>query len=257
MQRGVFGLQNISYTSFNITYDYYIDGMARPNTISLIAYSDGASVNFILNKNSGAQTLLRQIMNYSRRGEIIPSLIPLTSSFFVWLIQKVYLNDVCYEGADGFLVNIESIIGFRGNTADSITTITASGDSVMNTLGTLGFLLDSKTFTQEKVRLSYGDHQNVELKIGTTSNGVIEADVKTYLGRYKTDQCDKYEIFDKLYLLTYLEIVPTLIQWYYEEQLEDISDQQAKVDFLQTVADDITQKIRETKLSLTGDIVQV
>ena len=47
-------------------------------------------VRYIISKNTYAQTLLRKMLFYSGRGEILSNTLELSGDLFVWLISKVY-----------------------------------------------------------------------------------------------------------------------------------------------------------------------
>ncbi|ALJ22869.1 hypothetical protein AO203_02195 [Lactobacillus gallinarum] len=45
-------------------------------------------------------------------------------------------------------LEIDSIIGFKGNTEDSLNKVSATGDGIMNILSTLSFLLESSSLNK-------------------------------------------------------------------------------------------------------------
>ncbi|NRN73622.1 hypothetical protein IMAU80627_02182 [Lactobacillus helveticus] len=117
-------------------------------------------------------------------------------------------------------LEIDSIIGFKGNTEDSLNKVSATGDGIMNILSTLSFLLEFSSLKQVKIRLEYDVHQNLELKIDT--NNTIEISIDKYLGSYSNDEdfpnyspTDGHLIFLQ-YLLVYCELLPIIRQWFEE-----------------------------------------
>lgn len=238
-----------NYISFS--YDKYINDnditivteKAINNEGFLIIYSDGIDTSFIINKHTGALTVLRLLLGYTGKNEIMSDKVEISSDMIIFLISKLYNNEFSYSfmDHDGHVTNlsIDSIIGFRGHTNDTLSTVSAKGDSLMNILSTLSFVLESKLLNQIKLRLTVDDHENIELKIST--NGTIDTDIKTYSGPFKAD--DQTIRSCKLYIYLYTEILPILKQWYYEEVDSNDWSPEKYIDFLKLVAEDLKGKV--------------
>lgn len=173
------------------------------------------SIYAIIDKNSGAKSLLRKLFSFNGRREVVQVNHNITSNMIVWLISMVYYSDASFTFNDKRL-EIDSIIGFKGNTEDSLNKVSATGDGIMNILSTLSFLLESSSLKQVKIRLEYDVHQNLELKIDT--NNTIEISIDKYLGSYSNDEdfpnyspTDGHLIFLQ-YLLVYCELLPIIRQ---------------------------------------------
>lgn len=243
-----------TYNYLTLKYDLHTTG---PDSILynhfLVVFSDGRHSYVIIEKNSGAKQLLRSLMGYDGRGEITKISNNITSNKIIWLISRVYLEDSIYTEKD-FDLEIDAIIGFRGNTEDEISKVSADGDSVMNILSTLSFLLESSSLKQVKLRLSYGNHTNIEIKIDV--NDSINFYFRDYRGKYKTgndyrDLNDDHKKSLSL-LLVYCEIIPIINQWYDEyieidDENNSLWNENAYRDFLEIVANDLTEKIESKK----------
>ena len=98
---------------------------------------------------------------YTGKGEVIKSSLPFTADKFVWMISKIYSGENVLEGGSEFLENltISTIRGFKGDTEDSLTTISAEGESVMNIISTLSFLIESKNLNQINIDFAYRTHK--------------------------------------------------------------------------------------------------
>lgn len=212
----------------------------------LILYNDGIKNNYIINKNSGAMSLLRHLIGYKGRGEISSNRIEMTSDLIIWLISKVYLEENSINSGEKKL-EIESVIGFKGDTEDLLSTVTADGDSVMNILSTLSFILESKSLKQVKIRLSYSDHKNIELKLGI--NGTLEIDSKKYDGVYESQNRDLTT--SRLLLLVYIVLLPMLKQWYVDEASSQEWGKEKYKEFLSQVAENLKEKIDNKIQTLT------
>lgn len=246
--------QQIAFNGRTITYNYIkfsynktipgnqpIEDRTSLNVGSIICYFNGSSVNYIINKNSDAQKILRKMLKYSGRNEISKNNFETNSDFFIWMISKVYLNDNVIETESEALKNLslESIKAFRGDTEDSLTKVSATGESVMNIISTLSFLLESRRLNQIKVNLEYGSHENIELQL--INNGAVSTEIKEYQGEFEED--DSFDLQGKLYLLIYMEIVPILIQAYRDDVENENWTNEETIKFLKKVATDLQEKV--------------
>ena len=238
--------RNIQYNMIKCTYDQISTG-ERPledrtvrKSVFIIAYHNGISINYIIDQNSSAQKMLRKLLSYTGKNEIEKNVFSFSNDFFVWLISKVYNSDNVIESNNDNLsdLQLESIKGFRGDTEDSQTKVSATGESVMNIISTLSFLLESRRLNQIKLELSYADHENISLIL---KKDCVAIDFKPYQGVYDQDPPDS--ITAKLYLLVYLEILPIIEQEYQSNVADDVWRNIAYINFMNNVAQNLTEKI--------------
>lgn len=238
--------RNIEYNMIKCTYDQVSAGPRRvedrtvSKSIFIIVYDNGASINYIIDQNTSAQKILRKLLSYTGKNEIEKNAYSFSNNFFVWLINKVYNSDNIIESNNHNLPNLqlESIKGFRGDTEDSQTKVSATGESVMNIISTLSFLLESRRLNQIKLELSYSDHESISLILKTDA---IAIDFKPYQGSFEQEISDS--ITAKLYLLVYLEILPIIEQQYQSDVADNIWSNNAYIDFMNNVAKNLTEKI--------------
>jgi hypothetical protein len=226
-----------------------IEDRTRPHKGFIIVYDNGVNVNYIINQNSYALLILRKLMGYTGKNEVCSNSFNLTSDLFVWLISKVYnLDNILGENDDDLSTSItlESIKGFKGNTNDLLTRVSAYGESVINIISTLSFLLESNILNQIKLDLSYKQHSNIELQIDKSTITIVP---ESYEGDFN-DNNAKVLMISKLYLLTYLEILPTILQTYSVEVDEGTWSKQKYIDFLNNVANDLRERVDEKILLL-------
>lgn len=252
--------RKIKYTYFNIEFSREQNGDLVRVKHLFVLYEDKGSIFVIINKNTGAKKILRDFLDYSGKNEIEQYLNNISSDFIIWLLSRVYQQDNSYESNEKILI-LNSIIGFKGNTLDKLSTLSATGDTVMNILSTLSFLLETNSLNQIKIRIQYTeDHDNIEIKIDT--NNTLDVSLKFYLGQYYTSA--KYQNYSDdhrevlLNILVYCEIIPVLKQWYAdqtsdEEENEDaVWNEKRHKDFLEKVAKDLTKQVTD-KISLLKD----
>ena len=234
----------LTYNVIRFSYDkitlYGPDANVIPQNGIIIVYFHNGTVNYIIDKNSDAKQVLRKLLSYTGRNEIDDNGFRFDSDFFLWLINRVYYTNNAIEIAEenGFELELQSIKGFSGDTEDSQTKVSASGESVMNIISTLSFFLESRKLKQIKLDLKYKTHERIELIL---KNGTLEVDLKSYLGSYDEDQAD--ERIANLYLMAYIEIVPILIQEYRTDIENDLWNKECYVKFMNNVADTLKEKI--------------
>ena len=213
-----------------------------------IVYLNNQTINYIIDKNSDAKSVLRILLSYTGKNEIDDNKLHFENDFFFWLINRVYYANNTIEIAEENNFELQSIKGFSGDTEDSQTKVSASGESVMNIISTLSFFLESRKLKQIKLDLSYKTHEKIGLVL---KDGTLEEDFKSYLGSYENDQTD--EQIAKMYLMAYVEIVPILIQEYTTDIENELWNKQRYIAFMNDVADTLKEKIeKKTQAINTG-----
>nr|WP_294490585.1 hypothetical protein [uncultured Anaerosporobacter sp.] len=244
--------RKISYNFITYSYNQISPGTQPIEDRSVrkdgfvIVYSNGNCVSYIISRNSDGLKILRKMLNYTGRNEISKNVFEITSDFFIWLICKVYTGENVIETESETLSNlsIETIKGFKGDTEDLTTKVSAAspaGESVINIISTLSFLLESKNLNQIKMDLEYGKHENIELVL--TNKGTIATDLSKYQGEFEDDS-DK-ELLAKLHLLIYLEIMPILVQTYMSDIENALWNSEINIEFLKKVAEDLSDKVQK------------
>lgn len=247
--------REITLNNKNITYNYIkftcnkiqsgdepIDDRTYQYDGNILCYFNGSSVNYIINKHSDALKILRKMLNYSGKNEISKSTFNIESDFFVWMINKVYSSENVIEAESQALsdLSLETIKGFKGDTEDLLTKVSASGESVMNIISTLSFLLESKNLNQIKLDLEYGCHDNIELLL--KNNGVISTDIGKYQGEFEEESVESLRV--RLYLVIYLEVLPILLQAYRNDKENGDWNPKKNIEFLNSVASDLSEKVK-------------
>lgn len=208
----------------------------------IIVYSNGETIYYIVDQNSYAQKLLRKLLSYNGKSEIEKSTYSFGTDFFIWLIYRVYNSNYNIEiSPDDKKLKLDAIKGFKGDTDDLQTKVTATGESVMNIISTLSFLLESNNLNQVKVDLNYSKHSNITL---TLQKDTVCIDPNSYCGIFETDETSE-ETISKLYLMVYLEILAQLRQEYYNDIDNEDWNTNVHSDFLQQVGKKLSEKIDE------------
>lgn len=238
-----------------ITYNYYtfsVDQIPGGEEITddgtytkrgfVIPYFSSGKVRYIISKNTYAQTLLRKMLFYSGRREIFSNTLELSGDLFVWLISKVYgkENTISSENEELSDLIIDSIKGFKGDTEDLLAKVSMSGESVMNIISALSFLIESRNLNQITIALSYRNHLNIEISLN--NKNTIGFDEDKYLGELV--QVPRHEMIATCFLSLYMEIVPILLQKYQSDIDLNLWGQGKCVSFLEMVADDLNNKVK-------------
>lgn len=237
-----------------VTYNYYtysvdqipggtedLEDGTYTKTGFLIPYSSNGKIRYIISRNSYAQTYLRKMLFYTGRGEIVNNSVGFTGDIFVWLISKVYSSENQIQSESDALVDlsIDSIKGFKGNTEDFLAKVSMSGESVMNIISALSFLIESQNLNQITVDLSYRGHTNIEISLNN-KNTIGFAEDK-YLG--ELNQSSREEIIAVCFLTLYTEIIPILLQKYQSDIDTNMWGQGKCVEFLEKLRADLSEKI--------------
>ena len=241
--------ETVTYNMIHYRYDQMTvqetQAEDRPMTKSghIIVYSYRGAINYIVDQNSRAKKLLRKLLGYNKNNEISKNDFDFPEDFFVWLVNRVYNSEVVIESASDSetVMTLEEIKGIRGDTEDQQTKVSTSGESVMNVISTLSFLLESRKLNQVILKMNYTGHENICVKL---QRATVEY-LRPYKGIFENDNSD--ELTAKLYLVLYLEILPILEQEYRTNIEDEIWNQKAYVDFLNGLKDSIIEKI-ESKI---------
>lgn len=239
---------NMIRFSYNRITTYNDEVNDIPQNGFVIVYLNNQTINYTIDKNSDAKSVLRILLSYTGKNEIDDNKLHFENDFFFWLINRVYYANNTIEIAEENNFELQSIKGFSGDTEDSQTKVSASGESVMNIISTLSFFLESRKLKQIKLDLSYKTHEKIGLVL---KDGTLEEDFKSYLGSYENDQTD--EQIAKMYLMAYVEIVPILIQEYTTDIENELWNKQRYIAFMNDVADTLKEKIeKKTQAINTG-----
>lgn len=241
--------KEIKFNRIKFRYETIVSGIdltleerTSQKTGYILVYNNGEDNYIIIDKNSGAETLIRKLLGYkNQRKKINSKMLPLNSDFFIWMINKVYNNENILD--DG--IEIKTIKGFQGNTEDLLTKVTADGETVMNVISALSFLLESKNLNQTKIELQYNEtHYNIELTLKQgKKNPVIEIEPKSYRGELTLKSVD---FIDYLLLIVYVELMPKLFQCYKQEISNDEwNSVDGYVNFITEVGKDLSNRINE------------
>ncbi|NFA59444.1 hypothetical protein K8O96_12215 [Clostridium sporogenes] len=242
-----FNNREIKYSYFSISFDSVRPGVepvedrTTHNKCFVIVYFNGSSVNYIIDRNSDAKTILRKLLNYSGKNEIMENNFKVDSDLFIWLISKVYHDENTIEinsQTDVKLV-LKSIRGFKGDSQDYLTKVSASGESVMKIISTLSFILESRNINQIKINIDYGNNRGIIIELNI--NNSIRINTERYIGDYIMEVEEKK--ISQLYLLFYLEIFPNLIQSYQNEKDSELWNREKNIEFLKDVAKALTESI--------------
>lgn len=243
----------VSYSYDQTTVgDIYVEDRVVRREGFIIVYNGGSGINYIIDQNSSAMKLLRKLLSYTGRNEIEKNSFEFTTDFFIWLIYRVYnLNYNIEMVPEHKKMKLDSIKGFKGDTEDSQTTVSANGETVMNIISTLSFLLESRNLNQIKLDLNYTEHTNISLLL---QKSTVNAYLNDYVGQFEKENTLEEKI-TKLYLLIYIEILPFLEQEYYTDIGNDLWNQEVYINFMRDVAKTLTDKVQSKISSLDDDDV--
>lgn len=205
----------------------------------IIVYKSESGVNYIINQNTTAQRILRKILSYAGKNELEKHSFEFSNDFFIWLIYRVYNATYNIEmTVDNKELHLDSIKGFKGDTQDLQTKVSAEGETVINVISTLSFLLESNNLNQIKLELEYTGHSNISMVL---QKGTVNLCLNEYDG--SLEQEEEASRIAKLYLITYLEILPSLATEYYSDIENDLWNTEIYIKFMEDVAQTLTKQV--------------
>lgn len=212
----------------------------------IILYSDGNRVHYIINRNYDALKLLRKLLGYTGRNEIMENKFLFSDDIFMWFVKIVSNKENEFSFTDSNQNELEliinSIIGVRGETRDE-NKLSAQGDTVLNLISTLSFILESNLLKQIVLRTQYTGHENIEMRLN--DKGVVAVETDSYSGNYEDLEDPKMKA--QVLLLVYLEVIPKLLQVYFEEKDEEKWNLSEKDIFFNDVEKKLIERLQERK----------
>lgn len=223
-----------------------IEERTDKQSLELMAYNNRGTTKFIINKNTDAMTFIRKLLKYKGQKEISNLNIELENDFFLWLLYKIYIKDnafsVKYENEEKELT-LRNIKFFKGKSLDN-NSVTSKGNTVLNLISTLSFILEKGKIDQLVLCVKYHNHENIEIRLQTDGLIGIE-DLNKYDGVYENESSDLQQ--SRLILLIYNEIIPNLLEYYRNDIQNKKWEHQIKADFLEEIKNDITNRIDQMK----------
>lgn len=252
--------KKIEYSAVEYTFDSIASGEgpieSRSQRINLfiLIYFDGNNINYIVNRNSDALKILRRLLGYSQRSsgrnDITENNLAFSDDLLMWLVNKVFLEDSTFTFTDKDkserILTVNSIIGVRGETKDE-NKLSAQGNTMMNLLSTLTFILESSFLKQLVIRLEYREHENIEIRMNNKK--VVSINKEVYTGIY--EDLDDVRVLCQLTLLTYQDIIPKLIQAFAFEKEDNLWNTEVKKAFFDEVQKELMIRLEERKATLT------
>ena len=247
--------QNIKYNIIKYKYEQVTpqedpaDDRSIPKNGFIVILEKGGGIYYIIDQNTSAKRLLRKLLSYEGRNEIEDASFNFGEDFFIWIVNRVYNSADPIEnslGENTKILQLEEIKGIKGNIEDLQTTVSTSGEAVMKVISTLSFLLESRRVNQVVLKLRYTDHENIDFKLQKNTIGIESPYIGAFLETYLFNE----ELYGKIYLLLYYEILPLLEQEYRMDLDEKKWGHQTYATFLTGIKNTIIEKIEEKIESL-------
>lgn len=244
--------KDIQYKVINISYDTIYPGTTditlrtQNHKAIIVVYKFLNKIYYITNLNSKAQFILRRMLGYTGKKEIENMNIDLPSGVFMWLIQKVFTenNEFTISGIDQAdeKIIIDSIVGLRGETQDE-NKLQAEGDTVLNLLTVLSFILESDKLRQLIFNAECVGHENIPIRLN--DKGYVSINSEDYDGIFEDFDTNKKKA--AILLLVYNGILPHLIESYYEEKSDSSWNKEKRNNFLDEIQNSLITRLETRK----------
>ncbi|TRM03377.1 hypothetical protein FNL10_05190 [Staphylococcus hominis] len=247
--------ENTKFDFFEVEYEKVREGTdpieerTDKMRFELLVYNNKGTTKYIINRSSEAMYFIRKLLKYKGQREISDLKVKVDSDFFLWLIYKIYKEDNIFKvtyGKDENDIALTNIKFLKGISIDN-NNVTSQGNTVLNLISTLSFVLEKGKIKQLVLCVSYGEHENIEIRLET--NGAIGiGDIKEYDGIFEKDEINLRQ--SKVLLLIYNEILPMITDYYNTDIKDKKWDSKTKVAFLQEIKEEITDRIEQMKNTL-------
>lgn len=222
----------------------------------IIIYSDGSKVKYIINRNYDARLLLRKLHGYTGKNEIVENKLKFNDDIFMWFVKTVFNKENEFLFADSNQneqsLIINSIIGVRGETRGE-NKLSAHGDTVLNLVSTLSFILESNLLKQIILRTQYTSHENIEIRLN--DKGVVAVDTEKYSGNY--EDLEMVQLKAQVLLLVYLDVLPKLLQIYNNEKNNSEWDLSDKNIFFDLVESKLIEGLQDRKKQVSTEQIEL
>ncbi|WP_242328100.1 hypothetical protein [Lactococcus lactis] len=199
------------------------------------------NVNYIIDSNSDSLTVLRKLLRYKKKGVVVENKIFLDNDIFLWIIKKVFSEENSLGSID-----IHSVIGVRGETGDE-NTLLAQGNTVLNLVSTLAFILETNLLKQLVLRVGNNEHEILELRLN--DKGVVAISEQSYSGAFDNYGNGTAEKKASIFLLSYLSLLPIIRQAYLMQEDEWLNEQ--KTEFFEKVQEDLMARLATRKKEIS------
>lgn len=252
IQKFEFNDKSILYNVFEVSVDAISPGVgseeSRTQKINfrVIAYESNKEINYIINRNSDALSLLRKIFSYEGKNEIVSNSITFNGDNFLWFINKVFYKENSFQISNSMQESkeliINQIIGIRGETPDE-NRLSAQGNTVLNLISTLSFILETKQVRQLMLRVEYTEHENVEIILN--DKGKVSIDIDSYSGVYENFEINKK--IAVILLFVYIDVLPQFILFYYSDIENSNWTFETRNAFLDDLQEELIHRLKEKK----------
>ena len=135
---------------------------------------------------------------------------------------------------------IESVVGFKGSTADKLAEISGAGEKIMMTLTTLLFLFENQKISKVETTIFRKD-ELFKLSLGEKS--LVEIDFNSFEG--EEFFMGKEELKSKVAIKVFVDVIPNLISIFSNEINSKKWSPSKEEKFFRGIGQDLLGKIEE------------
>lgn len=236
--------KNIKYNVVKFSYQRRypdIEDLSNHNGFIILYTTEDNKLYYITSRNSDAKTIVRKLLGYTGKEEIVESNHNIKNDLILWMIYKVYTkNNLIGVDDDKVKLSIDGIKAFKGDSPDLATTVSADGESVMNIISTMSFLLERGKINSIVIDISYANHESIEIILNVSNYPSIK--IESYAGEYNNADCILQREW-LLYILLFVEILTNITQTYMDELELGLWNENQYKEFLKEVAEDLSKEV--------------
>ncbi len=226
------------------------DERVKPYSASVILLEYNNSVKGIVFKGVGlARTILNDCLPANIYGDRSITNLPITEDLLYWIFKR-YIDLRQTPLSNRHNMYVTALKSFAGKTRDNVNAMRGMGNRISTILGTLAFLFNNENLKAVRPQLQYNGEL---LLIEITLTGTCRIWEEEYQGRWLFEDRNLVNI---LSMYTYLVLIPTLISCYQENLNRGLWSPQLKLEFLQSLGNEIKDQVDEELGRLQIEIVE-
>lgn len=242
-------INNKMYDYVVASFSYEVSSITtRSYNIEVVIYQEKtvstSDVYYVINRSrTEGLPILRRIMGYEGRLEIINSDLGMDgNTFFLWLIKKYYSDKGVVVFKNNELCTLNDVIEVKGRTMLS-NILKTSGNKVLRLKTALSLILESNNLDEIILSITYLSHIKIDLQLKDSMS--LGMDLQTYDGSFTSTN-----LIAKLSILLYEDLMPKLIESYRNDVYSKKWDLNEQTQFLDKVEDDLIEGLNQAKNNL-------
>ncbi|MEK4739911.1 MULTISPECIES: hypothetical protein [Bacillus] len=261
-----FSGREVKYLFFNCSterarkeeYWYGFEGLLKPREervnqyqAEVLLFEYNNEVKCIVFKGvTLAKTILTDCLPIDRWGERDVAQLPVTEDLLYWIFKR-YIDLRQSPLSPQHNMYVTALKSYAGKTRDNVNAMRGMGNRISTILGTLAFLFNNENLKAVRPQLQYeGEVMLIEVSL----TGTCRIWEEEYQGRWLMHGGNR--LTNILAMYCFVVIIPNLIDSYRENIARGVWSPQLKVEFLQSLGNEIKDQVDAELNRLQIEIIE-